>query len=165
MGFAGPVAPKFRRPFHLVAALLRALGADVADPLYPLFHLYGMGHVPFDHPQPDGYPDTATAWGSALLPRWRFASELLGPRAALGHPMPGVALAWSRVAAAVGFHGPADRAGLAARIDAGVLGGALSARERDVLQRFVDGYPGTFHAPEVLETIALGASLPGFQWY
>src|SRR6185436_2472758 len=75
MGWSSPVLqPKFRRPFHYMTSLLRAFDADVSDPLGSLlFYLPGMGHMPFDHAQPDGYPDTVFHWGASLLPRWAFS--------------------------------------------------------------------------------------------
>jgi uncharacterized protein (DUF1800 family) len=158
------VRPKFRRPFHFVVALLRALGAEVEDPLFPLLHLFLMGHIPFGHVQPDGYPDTVDAWGSSLLPRWRFAAELLAPLALLVDPFPGVRLAYADVAARLDFGGPSDRRGLAARIDQRLLGSTLSAPELELLQDFIDAQ-APLGRGDLCDAIALGASLPGFQWY
>ena len=163
-GTAPPIAPKFRRPFHFVVSLLRALGAEVSDPIYPVFYLYGMGHVPFDHVQPDGYPDTTQAWGRSLLPRWDFAATLLSTQAVFGQPFPGVSLSFPDLSARLDFTGAADRPGLAKRIDARLLGGTLLPREVDALQEFIDGPPG-FGGVALYESIALAASLPGFQWY
>ncbi|HEX6885232.1 MAG TPA: DUF1800 domain-containing protein [Planctomycetota bacterium] len=158
------VAPRLRRPFHFVVSLLRTLGADVADPIYPLFYLYTLGHVPFDHVQPDGYPDTTAAWGSALLPRWRFASDLLAPAAVFGEPFPGVHVAHDAVRDKLGFAGPADRPGLAGRMNEHLFGSTLAELEVGVLQDYIDAQP-TFGGVQLYESIALGASLPGFQWY
>jgi uncharacterized protein (DUF1800 family) len=158
------VQPKLRRPFHYMVSLLRALGAEVSDPLYPLFFLYGMGHVPFDHVQPDGYPDTIAAWGSSLLPRWGFASALLSSAAVFGEPFPGVSLSYPALSAKLDFQGASDRPGLARRINARLLGSALLEPEEEALQEFIDG-SASFGAPALYESIALAASLPGFQWY
>jgi uncharacterized protein (DUF1800 family) len=158
------VRPKLRRPFHLVATLLRALGAEVEDPLFPLFYLLTMGHFPFGHVQPDGFPDTTEAWGRSLLPRWRFAAGLLRPLAIFGQPFPGVHLAFADVAARIDYAGPDDRVGLAARIDERLFGKALSALELEVLQDFIDAQ-APLTQPDLYDAIALGASLPGFQWY
>lgn len=158
-------APKFRRPFHFVVSLLRALDAEVSDALYPLAFLYTMGHVPFGHVQPDGYPDSAEAWGTSLLGRWRFASELLHSAATDGFPWPGVALSRTAIAQKLEFDGPSDRFGLARRINERILGSALPEREHDLLQEFIDERPGPFGINALLEAIALGASFPGFQWY
>jgi uncharacterized protein (DUF1800 family) len=156
--------PKFRRPFHFVVSLLRGLGADVQDALATVLLLSDMGQMPFGYPMPDGYPDTVEAWGAALLPRWDFASLLLTP-SLTGEPIPGVHLSLESVQAKLDFTGPAERHGLAGRIDARVLGQRLAPQELVGLQDFIDGYPGPFGGEALLETIALAASLPGAQWY
>ncbi|HVE98196.1 MAG TPA: DUF1800 domain-containing protein [Mycobacteriales bacterium] len=76
---------KFRRPFELMTASLRAIGAryDVAagsDVANDLIHLLkGLGHPPFGWQTPDGYPDTASAWLStqALLNRWNMQQHIV----------------------------------------------------------------------------------------
>jgi hypothetical protein len=35
-----------------------------------------MGHMPFEYPSPDGYPDVAVAWHGTLLWRCNFAGRL-----------------------------------------------------------------------------------------
>lgn len=156
--------PKFRRPFHFVVTLLRTLGAEVSDPLLPLFYLLSMGHLPFGHVQPDGFPDTAEAWGSSLLPRWRFAADLLRPLAFFRDPLPGVHVSHAGLRERIGYAGTSDRPGLAGRMNERLFGEALSPREVEVLQDFLDA-PATLDPARVYEAIALGASLPGFQWY
>jgi len=65
----------------------------------------------------------------------------------------------------LGWASPADNPGLAARIDARLLGGTLSPFEIGVLQQFIDGYPTAFGQGALEDTLALAASLPGSQWY
>lgn len=68
--FAASIGQKVRRPIEAVAASLRILDyqlkndetADLAD---LVFSLEIMGQMPLGWPQPNGYPDTATAWTSA----------------------------------------------------------------------------------------------------
>jgi hypothetical protein len=68
--------------------------------------------------------------------------------------------------ASLGFtNDPADRAGLARRMNEGFFGSTLSPREVDELQGFIRDYPGTFDAAAFFDALCLGASLPGFQWY
>lgn len=73
---------KLKRPFHFVAASLRATGAKVAaSPRYKndgplLSFLLRMGHAPFHYPTPDGYPEEANPWLGTLLWRWNFAQAL-----------------------------------------------------------------------------------------
>ena len=125
-----------------------------------------MGHVPFDHVTPDGYPDTIEAWGSSLLPRWSFASFLFASTAAVtGQPMPGVTIPIGALKTKLEFQTAADRPGLAERIDQRLLGRSLTRGEVLALQGFIDSYPTTFGVVALFEAIALGASLPGSQWY
>jgi uncharacterized protein (DUF1800 family) len=67
---------KLKRPFHFVAACLRATGARTdCGPAFAEI-LARMGHAPFQCPTPDGFPEEATAWTGTLLWRWRLASQL-----------------------------------------------------------------------------------------
>ena len=79
--------------------------------------------------------------------------------------MPGVSLSYNDLKVKLGFGGPADRPGLAARMNERLFGERLAPAEVDALQQFIDAYPTAFGGPAFFETIALGASLPGFQWY
>lgn len=73
---------KLKRPFHFVVSALRATSAQVLHvpnrdndgPLYQF--LRSMGHMPFDYPTPDGYPEEPAPWLSGLLERWKFALAL-----------------------------------------------------------------------------------------
>ncbi len=166
-GVAAPLAPKFRRPFHLVTSALRALEADVSDPLYPLLLLYLMGQPPLDRAAPDGYPDTVAAWGRSLLPRWHALSLLVagGNIPFLGGGgLPGVNLDRARLCARLGLGRRIEAAGLAAKIDERLLGGALSEPERASLQAFLDERAPLLDA-DLFEGIALAMSMPGYQWY
>lgn len=67
---------KFKQPMHLIASALRATEAET-DAGRPLIqYLTRTGHMPFEYPSPDGYPDVAEAWQSTLLWRWNFAARL-----------------------------------------------------------------------------------------
>jgi uncharacterized protein (DUF1800 family) len=67
---------KLKRPFHFLASCLRA--TDAATDCGPSLteYLSRMGHAPFQHPTPDGYPEAASAWTGTLLWRWRLAAGL-----------------------------------------------------------------------------------------
>ncbi len=62
---------KNRRPFELTAAALRVLGSDwtprVGDGKSDeLFYRMGFtGHMPYEWPAPNGYPDTGVAWSGS----------------------------------------------------------------------------------------------------
>ncbi|HEX6884773.1 MAG TPA: DUF1800 domain-containing protein [Planctomycetota bacterium] len=158
---AGFLAPKYRRPFHLLTGLLRTMQGNLRQSQeVALGHLVAMGHSPYDYPPPTGYPDDLSAWGGALLPRWVFVTALMG-RDLTGIPLIGILDLRTKL----GWTSPADNPGLAARIDARLLGGTLSAFEIEVLQQFIDGYPTAFGQGALEDTLALAASLPGSQWY
>lgn len=160
MRWASPVlAPKFRRPFHFLNALLRTLHAQVTDAGPLVEHLASMGQAPHDWPTPAGYPDSVEAWGSSLLPRWTFASELLA-----GH-VPGVMISTASLLAYLEVAGPLDRPGLAQRVNRKLLADSLSREEERLVQELVDSSSGPFGWQQVSEVIALAVSMPGFQWY
>lgn len=76
---------KRRRPAEIVAATLRA--TDTAFTLRPghgrsddfMWRLGATGHLPFDWPAPNGYPDDAEAWSGAnsFGMAWRMLSWLV----------------------------------------------------------------------------------------
>lgn len=68
---------KVRRPFESLVATIRALDlqppASGVEPLQGLYWMVGdLGQQPLAWPQPDGYPDVASAWQSTAgtLARW-----------------------------------------------------------------------------------------------
>jgi len=71
-----------KRPMRLVLSALRAL--DVRSDCGPALsaHLERMGHAPFGHPTPEGYPLEAQPWLGSLLWRWSFALDLVRGRLA-----------------------------------------------------------------------------------
>jgi uncharacterized protein (DUF1800 family) len=83
--FAASVDAKVRTPYESLVASIRAL--DMRPPATgtrPLLEMYwaaaSVGQQPYAWPQPDGYPDVATAWQSAAgtLARWNMNSSLAG---------------------------------------------------------------------------------------
>ena len=166
MRFVAPVLqPKFRRPFHFMVSLYRALDAEVRRPTESLTYLGGMGHMPYDFAAPTGYPDDVEAWGGLILPRWNFAALLYRPYFA--PVIPGVDLILvNDLLARLEFHVASDRPGLARRINERVLGTTLSPYEEEALQRYVDEYPLEFEQRYALfDALVLAVSMPGFQWY
>jgi len=69
------LAPKFKRPVHVVASTLRMLDAvtNGATPIQD--HLARMGQPLFEWPTPDGPPDERAAWQTGLFARWEFAYQ------------------------------------------------------------------------------------------
>ena len=68
--------PKLKRPFHLVASTLRALGPGaLVTKLDSLSRqVTTLGQQPFEWQTPDGYPDRIDYWAGNVLSRWNFAS-------------------------------------------------------------------------------------------
>lgn len=69
--------PKYKRPLNFLISALRQTGADTDGGPGLQNYLNRMGQPLYDWPTPDGYPDTAAAWQGNLLPRWRFALDLV----------------------------------------------------------------------------------------
>ena len=67
---------KYKRPFHLAASSLRALGADVTNIRNTRARLDGMDMRPFYWEQPDGYPDRITWWSGLVGSRWNWATYI-----------------------------------------------------------------------------------------
>jgi hypothetical protein len=154
--------PKYRRPFHFMVSVFRAVDGHVQRPATALSHLVAMGQAPYDFELPTGYPDDFESWGGALQPRWGFPTEFFR----YGRVFRGVKLLdATAIGTRIGYQGPADRPGLAQRMNERLLGSALPPHEVDLLQQFMDGYPATFDFTALYDTLALAMSLPGFQWY
>ncbi len=70
--------PIFKRPLDLLVSSLRVGAADTDGATGVQNQLNTMGQPLFQWPMPDGYPESAAAWKTTLLPRWNFASALAG---------------------------------------------------------------------------------------
>jgi hypothetical protein len=147
--------PKFRRPFHLMVAALRATEASVASPRFLSNHLATMGHIPFYWSPPDGYPDSLEAWGSSVLPRWQFASALFGG------DIPAVSMDLEGAMEAAGGVGEGTQAAAINRV---LTGGQLPAAEVDAIQQFYDEYASS-DVDVVGDAFGLAAAMPRFQSY
>jgi uncharacterized protein (DUF1800 family) len=73
---------KIRRPFEIIIAALRGMGADFELPTrvegteWFLYLTYATGNLPHDWAPPTGYPDVRTAWltTNALMASWRLVN-------------------------------------------------------------------------------------------
>jgi uncharacterized protein (DUF1800 family) len=68
---------KLKRPFHLVASTVRALGpngAIVTNVNSLSRQITTIGQQPYYWQTPDGYPDQIEYWAGNILTRWNFAS-------------------------------------------------------------------------------------------
>ncbi|QDV05654.1 hypothetical protein Poly30_11530 [Planctomycetes bacterium Poly30] len=145
---------KLKRPLHLVISALRATDATTSQPMGLIEELRKLGHVPFAWGAPNGYPDALGAWGSNLLPRWSYASDLLDGQVS------GTRVSSASLNALLGGVPPAM---VAETLDARLFGGTLAAVDRAELQAFVSGVP-VWNGAAAREAIALALSLPSFQF-
>ena len=87
--FAGSVGAKWRRPQELMATLVASGRPTYVAPTEAgewaklgtyTWLLETLGHVPLDHPDPDGPSDLASSWRhpGALLARWNAAEGVAG---------------------------------------------------------------------------------------
>lgn len=93
--FLSSADAKLKRPLEYVCSAIRVLAAQIDDYSGPdLIAVLGtLGQVPLEWPTPDGYPDTAEHWLSALgmAVRWEFALQL-AEQASEGGLSPALAL-------------------------------------------------------------------------
>ena len=69
--------PKYKRSLNFVLSALRQLHSQTDGG--PSLHeaLSQMGQLSFAWPTPDGFPDEDALWANNLMPRWRFALDLV----------------------------------------------------------------------------------------
>lgn len=151
--------PKLKRPQYFATSLARATGAKVAavgsSRNYVGSAMAAMGQQPYRWPTPDGYPDSLTAWGKSMLPRWTLASRLLDGREQWATIDPLLAL--SQVP------GGLQPGGQAQGINRMLTGGAMPEDQVLELQMFIDQRSAT--AQTLRDAISIAASLPSFQWF
>ncbi|MEM8923836.1 MAG: DUF1800 family protein [Actinomycetota bacterium] len=82
--FAQSAGRKLRRPFEIMAAMMRASGAQLptdphSDEAVALREiLMDFGHAPWEWSTPDGYPDTAAHWllAASVVGRWNLGARV-----------------------------------------------------------------------------------------
>lgn len=156
--YAGPTPPKFKRPMHLLASLLRATNARVTAPNNLQTPLTESGHLPFDWSPPDGYPDTLEAWTGLLLARWNFGARLMNNdwwnnTTQIGITVDTAPLVGNAVTAVA----------VAKKINDALFNGTLVGAERVQLENYM--LPNNPSSTKVREAFGLAGSLPSFQWY
>ena len=147
-------AYKLKRPLHLAIAALRSTGAQVTATIGMQEQLRLMGHLPFAWPAPNGFPDSIGAWGSNLLSRWSFATQLMDGQVA------GTSVPNASVAGLLGGIAPAQVSGT---LNERLTGGRLTSEDALELQEFVNSRP-VWNITAARESIALALSLPSSQW-
>jgi uncharacterized protein (DUF1800 family) len=144
---------KYRRPFHLAAASLRALGATTLNVRSIRQAADTMGMPMFLWEQPNGYPDRIDWWSGLVLSRWQFATTLSNSNNATT----------TKVDVA-----PFKASGTAAEQVVGVInerifGGEIAPPLKAALIAHVNG--ASFSDTRLRETLSLAISSHQFQWY
>ncbi len=144
--------PRFKRPFHLYVSAIRATGCQIASTGGMRAQLRIAGHLNFNWPNPDGYPDRVDFWSGLALPRWNFAAQMMNN-----------AISGITPDAASFFAGLSTAEEMAARIDAAMFGHEMPAAERRRVRDYLAIDPSS---PSVrAEALGLAAGSPAFQWY
>ncbi|MBC7810025.1 MAG: DUF1800 domain-containing protein [Burkholderiales bacterium] len=154
--------PKFKRPFEFSMSVLRALAYNV-DTNRPFIRslveaLEAMGHVPFNHAAPDGYPDVAAEWQDNLLNRWNVAV------AAASNTVPGASANTDALIALLDRNGiPLETAPTLDFMGQYLFGRSLTPEESAVVNEFALAAPG---GPDVqiASGLALLLASPAFQY-
>jgi hypothetical protein len=146
------LAPKFKRPVHVVASALRLLDADTNGGRPIQQHLAAMGQPLFEWPTPDGPPEERLAWQAGLFARWEFAYLLAR------NGIEGTEIDLAALLEIAGASGPAEALDALANL---LLGSPLEEPARGEILRALskeseDEIPAVFVA-------GLLAS-PAFQW-
>ncbi len=143
---------KYKRPFHLAASALRAMGAEVTNVRSVRQRADQMGQPMFYWEQPNGYPDRVDWWSGLVLGRWSFMADLANRNSATQ----------TRVNSTT-FRTPDTADGVVAQINTRMYGGEMTSALKAQLLAYLRG--GTYSDARVRETLALAASANAFQWY
>lgn len=164
-------APKFKRPFEYLISILRALDTHIdnnkvfvyssnKDKSIPtlLSTLTTLGHMPFNHPTPEGYSDNGELWEQNMLLRWNAALDVVQGSLA------GVT---SNLQALIKGQGIASNAAVVVAFFAQHLyGRALTDSESALFMGYLNAadFKTTQGQQRLAETIGLMLAAPAFQW-
>lgn len=143
---------KYKRPFHLMTSILRAVRFQIAEPIRLIQQLNRLGHAPFIWPTPNGYPDRLDLWASGEQTRWSFTTDLFS------NAIPGVSFDPANVFAGM------PKSQLAQAANRRLTGQMLAPWDVTAIQTYVDSFPGITDAL-LREVMTLTASAPSFQIY
>lgn len=144
--------PKYRRPFHLYIAAMRALPTTINSTAALRTQLATAGHLPYSWSTPDGYPDDFEYWSGLILPRWNFGASL-----------PNGEINGSTVDAPGFFAGLTTADEMADRINQAMFAGEWPTEERNRIRD--DLLPDPPSASRQRESLGLAIASPSFQWY
>jgi uncharacterized protein (DUF1800 family) len=145
---------KFKRPYHLIMAGLRALGPSVtaAGVTSLLGQVATVGQQPFTWLTPDGFPDSVEYWSGNMLTRWNYATFLSNANTATTVQFN-----------VTPFMTPATAVAIVAAINTALFAGEMPPRLASELTTYVSASPT--NAATVRETIGLALSSSAFQYY
>jgi uncharacterized protein (DUF1800 family) len=142
---------KFTRPFHFVAASLRATNPTVFSLNTVEPQLGGLGQQLFSWETPDGFPDKLEYWAGNIVPRWAYGTALSNMNSDVNVVVDTAPYRAGSPAAAIDM------------IDSNFFGGAMPVVTHNALTVYLTG--GTFNDVRVRETISLAIGANAFQWY
>lgn len=143
--------PKYRRPFHLFTAAMRAIPTTIGSTSALRTQLASAGHLPYNWATPDGYPDSFSYWSGLILPRWNFGASLLNGN-----------ISGAVANAATFFAGLTTADQMADRINQQMFAGELTQTERNRLRDYL--LPNTPSLTRQREALGLAVAAPSFQW-
>jgi uncharacterized protein (DUF1800 family) len=142
---------KYRQPYQLVLAALRATQPTVTSVTAIGRQLDVLGQPLFYWEDPDGYPDNVDWWAGTILQRWNFCSYLTG-------------LATGAIAVNVApLMQVSTPDGIADAIGRRTFGGEMPAVLKEQVRAYLAAAPIT--AARVREAFALVLSSNEFQWF
>lgn len=140
--------PKLKRPFHLLASLMRQSGAETDAPDDLMEPLKVLGHAPYEWQDPDGYPDVSSHWAGGMMSRWRVLLEIANGLMS-AYTIPDTAMETSK-----------PNSKVAEKIvswNTRYFGGDLTDAEKGILTSFATSFP---HQRELFATMV---SMPSYQ--
>jgi uncharacterized protein (DUF1800 family) len=143
---------KYRQPYQMVLAALRATQPTVTSVAQMNRSLAGLGQSLFRWTDPDGYPDKVDWWAGTILQRWNFMTDLTSR--ATGE----IAVDVNPLMAGGTWDSTVDAIGQRA------FGGDMPASVKAEVRAFLVA-GGQLNAARVREAFALALSSSSFQWY
>jgi len=146
------VRAKLKTPLEFVVSALRAVGAEPDSAVRMADVVDRLGEPLYRQPSPAGYPERQEEWtnSGALLGRMNFAVALASGR------MPGAEVDLDQVVAPT-----SDHEALVDAVNERVLGGAMTANTRRVIEEQLDDVADPARARALAIGLALGS--PEFQ--
>ena len=144
--------PKIKRPFHLVGSALRTCSPSIMQSTRYVTELFNMGHRPFSWTAPNGYPDDAAVWGSAVLARWTFLSRFFDG-SIVGTTVPVATL-----------FGSTPKSQLAHKASDILYGGRIDPVDVSAVQAYADAAT-TLNDQLRRDVLALSTQSPSFQYF